>query len=819
MYYNFIKNLDDFKDRKIDKSNYLLETSLDKVSPYSKKDIIFKINKLHSVFDSMVYSLTLLRYNTPNCISTAINITKSILNAKEKDKSSPYCGLWLYDLETDMYAHGFPEKNLTSAIGIPLFIQYKEFSHLFPADLISDMKDVLIRACFAIIHRNVDLQASHIIIAETFLTAVCGYYFNLPELSYYSMNKLQNFYFYNIAHGNFYTFNAPYHYSYSLTVIHFEKLYLKNADYNFIIDQIANDIWQILITHYNANLSLFTGPSMRMLEKVSNKELIEFFQTACLNPSHSDTVFSLKGLCPVQYRSYFNGTKKPTYSQKLIFSGCTYPFYAYPQVATTLIEPNFDIGSFCRCQCWKEHAPFLAHFGCETSPYTVTVNALYNGFEFTSAQLSIVQHFNYALGHITFATNKATKHIDYDATYGAISPSDFRIRFEISGDTSKLNVQKKNNTLEIRHNETNLIFNYSYAVFNNKTIPVKLTRNKDSLYFDLIIHKGKAKRILLEKLKTTIFAWSFCISDNKIPSFNVNNKLKHNTLISTMITKDNVELQLESLHSPDTFENIHSNNVHKIADIKLENFVLNNNIHNKQLSFLANNDNNNSVYDSLINEKDDINQKLQSLTMHPEKDFVMLANDIFSLIIQNNTSLNIAKRIAIQMLIIIYDYYKNVNIQFEAIISSQTSITQLYISLSTTIETIAEHTISALKLLHTHYTKIQNANDGPVSIDTIVTLINENFANHNLSLEYISKEFGISTFAISRLFQQKLNIKYTDYVTNIRISHAKQLLEQTKLPMTEICSKSGYIDQSTFYRAFKKIAKETPAQYRKRIKQ
>nr|WP_298769070.1 helix-turn-helix transcriptional regulator [uncultured Fibrobacter sp.] len=58
-----------------------------------------------------------------------------------------------------------------------------------------------------------------------------------------------------------------------------------------------------------------------------------------------------------------------------------------------------------------------------------------------------------------------------------------------------------------------------------------------------------------------------------------------------------------------------------------------------------------------------------------------------------------------------------------------------------------------------------------------------------------------------------------DYVTNIRIDYAKQLLEQTNLSLTEICSKVGYSDQSTFFRAFKKITKETPAQYKRRIKQ
>ena len=174
MYYNFIKTLDNFKDRKLDESCFLLETSLDKISPYSKKDVVFNLTKIHSIFDSIAYSLTLLHHNAPNCIALATNITKAVIDAQEKNTSSPYCGLWLCDLESDMYAYGFPEKNLTSAVGIPLFIQFKEFSHLFPEDLVSEIKAALIRACYAIIHRNVDMQATAGIVVKRLGGKVCA---------------------------------------------------------------------------------------------------------------------------------------------------------------------------------------------------------------------------------------------------------------------------------------------------------------------------------------------------------------------------------------------------------------------------------------------------------------------------------------------------------------------------------------------------------------------------------------------------------------------------------------------------------------------
>lgn len=297
------------------------------------------------------------------------------------------------------------------------------------------------------------------------------------------------------------------------------------------------------------------------------------------------------------------------------------------------------------------------------------------------------------------------------------------------------------------------------------------------------------------------------------------NEILGKRIVSSVLTDSGIKLELESLNKPDTFITIHSSNTHKIAGTTLENFVLGNNINNRQLSFLAHNSRNNNIYDFLIDEQNDINQHLHSITKNPEEEFVIKAKHIFSLVKDNNISLNIAKRLAVQMLIQVYDYYKNANILFEAIISEQTITTQLHISLSTTIEDIERHTISALKLLHTHYVKSQKPATDSLLLTKIITLISENFADPQLSLDYISKETGISTFAISKIFQQKLKIKYIDYVTNIRIDYAKQLLEQTNLSLTEICSKVGYSDQSTFFRAFKKITKETPAQYKRRIKQ
>lgn len=818
MYFDFMKNIEDFKDRTLDKTNYLLEASIDRISPYSKKEIILKTTKLHSTLDSIIYSLTLLRYKAPHCISISTNIIKSILSLQEKSHDSQHFGSWLCDLETDINSYGYPSKDLAFQIGIPLLIQYMEFSDLFPPDLNLEIRDALIRACFSIIHRNIEFQNSHVVIAEFFLTSVCGQYFNIPELITHSKTKLLDLYYYTKSHGGFYLYNTPTHYKYILTILHFSKHYLKDYSYSFPLDELTDTTWRILSKHYNKSLSQIAGPSMHLYKEKSQEEnLIKFLETACTNHARNDSIFSLNGLCPIKYRGYFTGSKKNFYTQELVFSGSTYPFYAYPQIATTLIKSEYDIGSFCRCQCWKENVPFLAHFGSKTETYTLTLKALYNGFEFTSAQLSTVQHFNYALGHITFATNRAKKHISYDCTRGIISPSDLRIRFEITGNISKLNISQSDiNALRVSYKTVNLIFNYSYAVYNGKSVPVKLTHSDNSLCLDLVLYNGKAKQISLKNLNTTIFAWAFCISNTEIPALHTNNMINNEKLISTLITDDNTPLQLESLHIPDTFENIHCNNQHKISNIKFEEFVLANNTNNKLFSSVTADNNNlfHHIYDENTKTKDNIT----SLALHSENEFVSITKNIFSSLIKEDVTLKIAKHSAIQLLTVIYDYYTNFDLQFETIIKSQAPKTNLLISLSTDIEHVEFHTIETLKLLHMHYIKLSKATQSSTLHNKIITLINENFSVPDLSLNYISEKLDIPVSTISRIFKQVYNMKYIDYVTHLRISYAKQLLEQTNMPLSDISAKIGYSDQATFYRTFKKTTKETPAQFRKKLK-
>lgn len=84
----------------------------------------------------------------------------------------------------------------------------------------------------------------------------------------------------------------------------------------------------------------------------------------------------------------------------------------------------------------------------------------------------------------------------------------------------------------------------------------------------------------------------------------------------------------------------------------------------------------------------------------------------------------------------------------------------------------------------------------------------------NISLEDVSRTVDISPYYFSRVFKDETGENFIDYLTDIRIDRAKQLLETTDASMKEICAMVGYSDPNYFSRSFKRRVGVTPTEYK-----
>ena len=87
----------------------------------------------------------------------------------------------------------------------------------------------------------------------------------------------------------------------------------------------------------------------------------------------------------------------------------------------------------------------------------------------------------------------------------------------------------------------------------------------------------------------------------------------------------------------------------------------------------------------------------------------------------------------------------------------------------------------------------------------------------DLSLDEVSFRVNISPYYFSKLFKSETGMNFIDYLTQVRMEHAKTLLAQTGKSMKEICRAVGYADPNYFSRSFKKNVGVTPTEYKEAL--
>ena len=99
-------------------------------------------------------------------------------------------------------------------------------------------------------------------------------------------------------------------------------------------------------------------------------------------------------------------------------------------------------------------------------------------------------------------------------------------------------------------------------------------------------------------------------------------------------------------------------------------------------------------------------------------------------------------------------------------------------------------------------------------VTTIVALLHDVVEDTPYTLADIEMEFGKEVTDALRLLTHDKNVKYSDYVRNIKISHACYLLRNTRESVIDIASQCGYFSISSFNRNFKQMTGFSPTAYR-----
>ncbi|MGN7359611.1 helix-turn-helix transcriptional regulator [Paenibacillus sp. SAF-054] len=97
----------------------------------------------------------------------------------------------------------------------------------------------------------------------------------------------------------------------------------------------------------------------------------------------------------------------------------------------------------------------------------------------------------------------------------------------------------------------------------------------------------------------------------------------------------------------------------------------------------------------------------------------------------------------------------------------------------------------------------------------VMTYINDHL-NEDINLDMMADKLNITSGYLSTYFKEKTGQNFSDYLNDLRIRTAKDLLQNLDLRIQDVAVRVGYLNVNSFIRMFKRHAGMTPGEFRKK---
>lgn len=108
--------------------------------------------------------------------------------------------------------------------------------------------------------------------------------------------------------------------------------------------------------------------------------------------------------------------------------------------------------------------------------------------------------------------------------------------------------------------------------------------------------------------------------------------------------------------------------------------------------------------------------------------------------------------------------------------------------------------------------KNRSQGEGSV-IAAVVDIIDKNY-DKKLNLTELARHVHVSESHLSSLFKKELGTSPIQYITNLRINRAEELIKKTSLTISDIAAMVGYSDQTYFTKVFRRTTGQNPTALR-----
>jgi AraC-like DNA-binding protein len=99
-------------------------------------------------------------------------------------------------------------------------------------------------------------------------------------------------------------------------------------------------------------------------------------------------------------------------------------------------------------------------------------------------------------------------------------------------------------------------------------------------------------------------------------------------------------------------------------------------------------------------------------------------------------------------------------------------------------------------------------------VKRMLAAIDENLDNEDFGVDQLARDVAMSRSSLYDKLRTMLGISPADFIRNVRLKHAAELLTKTKLSIAEISERVGFNSPRIFSSNFKKMFGVLPSDYR-----
>ena len=203
---------------------------------------------------------------------------------------------------------------------------------------------------------------------------------------------------------------------------------------------------------------------------------------------------------------------------------------------------------------------------------------------------------------------------------------------------------------------------------------------------------------------------------------------------------------------------------------------------------------------------------LKSCQITKAREQVIYLFELLDTASENNSSIPnfFIRCVLIDILTILSSSMNNLNVKFKSY--SDLYFNTLFLCRSCSfVEKKEEIRQNILLLLSTYENEFENST---IQFSKIAETIQKEYSSPDFSISVLADTFHVSIAYMSYLFKKSFDVNFSDYLWNIRMKKAEELLSETDMNIDQISIQVGYLNTSSFRRKFKQETGLTPSQYR-----